>query len=165
LGGFSGLKVSEDIDLSMRLYSGGYRVGLIEKAYVFHKRRSTFYKFLRQVFSFGSGRVDLQLRHGNALKPVHMLPSLFVLYLFAGIIFSLLSKTVFLAWFASLVFYALAILVDASLQNRSILVGLMSVNASFVMLTGYGLGMIKAALMRFIFKSGKESEKPEITKY
>lgn len=165
LGGFSGLKVSEDIDLSMRLYSGGCRVGLIEKAYVFHKRRSTFNKFFRQVFSFGSGRVDLQLRHGNALKPVHMLPSLFVLYLIAGIIVSLLSKTVFLVWFASLVFYALAILVDASLQNRSILVGLMSVNASFVMLTGYGLGMIKAALMRFIFKSGKESEKPEITKY
>ncbi len=165
LGGFSGLKVSEDIDLSMRLYNGGYRVGLVEKAYVFHKRRSTFYKFFRQVFSFGSGRVDLQLRHGNALKLVHMLPSLFVLYLIAGIIVCLLSKTVFLVWFASLVFYALAILVDASLQNRSIFVGLMSVNASFVMLTGYGLGMIKAALMRFIFKSAKESEKPEITKY
>ena len=165
LGGFSGLKVSEDIDLSMRLYRDGYRVGFIEQAYVFHKRRSTFYKFFRQVFSFGSGRIDLQLRHGNALKPVHTLPSLLVLYLVTGIVISLFSKTLFLVWFASLVFYALAILMDATLQNRSIKVGLISVYASFLMLTGYGLGMIKAALMRFVFQSKKESEKPEITRY
>ncbi|MBN1791292.1 MAG: glycosyltransferase [Bacteroidales bacterium] len=165
LGGFSGLKVSEDIDLSMRLYRNGYRVGLIEQAYVFHKRRSTFYKFFRQVFSFGSGRIDLQLRHGNALKPVHTLPSLFVLYLVTGIVISLFSKTLFLIGLASLVFYASAILIDATMQNRSILVGLISVYASFIMLTGYGLGMIKAALMRFIFQSKKESEKPEITRY
>lgn len=165
LGGFSGLKVSEDIDLSMRLYRDGYRVGLIEQAYVFHKRRSTYYKFFRQVLSFGSGRIDLQLRHGNALKPVHTLPSLFVLYLVTGIVIGLFSKTLFLIWFASLVFYASGILIDATLQNRSIQVGLISVYASFIMLTGYGLGMIKAALMRFVFRSRKESEKPEITKY
>ena len=165
LGGFSGLKVSEDIDLSMRLYRDGYRVGLIEQAFVFHKRRSTFYKFFRQVFSFGSGRIDLQLRHGNALKAVHTLPSLFVLYLVTGIVISLFSKTLFLIGLASLVLYASAILMDATLQNRSIKVGLISIYTSFIMLTGYGLGMIKAALMRFVFQSKKESEKPEITKY
>jgi glycosyltransferase involved in cell wall biosynthesis len=165
LGGFSGLKVSEDIDLSMRLYKSGYRVGLIEKAYVLHKRRSTFYKFFRQVFSFGSGRIDLQFRHGNALKPLHLLPSLFVLFIVAGLIAGLISKTVLLLWSACLLLYALSILTDATLQNHSLIVGLMSVYASFIMLAGYGLGMIKAAFLRFVFKSTIESEKPEITKY
>jgi glycosyltransferase involved in cell wall biosynthesis len=164
LGGFSNLQVSEDIDLSIRLYKSGFRVGLIEEGYVFHKRRTSFYKFFRQVFSFGSGRVDLQLRHGDALKPVHMLPSLFVLYLFGGLIAGMFSKGVFLLWSGSVLAYMTAIFLDATRQNRSLTIGLLSIYAAFVMLIGYGSGMIKAAFLRLIFKSNKESEKPEITK-
>ncbi len=164
LQGFSGLKVSEDIDLSMRLRKKGFHSGLIENAYVFHKRRSTFYKFFRQVLSFGSGRIDLQKRHGDALKPVHILPSMFVLYLVTGIIFCLYSKLIFTLWLASLVIYVAAIFLDATIQYRDPVIGLMSVYASIVMLTGYGLGMLKAIFMRFVFNSSKESEKPEITK-
>jgi cellulose synthase/poly-beta-1,6-N-acetylglucosamine synthase-like glycosyltransferase len=164
LGGFSGLKVSEDIDLSMRLYKNGYRAGLIEKAYVYHKRRSTLYKFFRQVMSFGSGRIDLQLRHGDALKPVHMLPSLFVIFMIGGFTASFFSSGIFLLWLALTLLYSIAILMDSTVQNRSLTVGVMSVVASFVMLTGYGLGMIKASFMRFLIGSQKESEKPEITK-
>ncbi len=164
LKGFSGLKVSEDIDLSIRLKKNGFHSGLIENAFVFHKRRSTFYKFFRQVFSFGSGRIDLQKKHGDALKPVHLLPSLFVLFMLGGIIFSLFSKPVFICWAASFIGYAIAILIDASLHYRSLNIGLMSVYAAVVMLTGYGLGMLKAIFMRFVLKSTKESEKPEITK-
>ena len=165
LNGFSNLEVSEDIDLSMRLYRNGYRVGLIEQAYVYHKRRSTFYKFFRQVSSFGSGRVDLQLRHGNALKPIHLLPSLFVVFMVCGFIAGLMSKTILLLWAASLLVYALAVLADATWQNHNLFTGFMSVYAAFIMLFGYGLGMIKATLIRFVFKSKKESKKPEITKY
>ena len=164
LGGFSGLKVSEDIDLSIRLHKKGYRTGLIEEAYVFHKRRSTFYKFFRQVFSFGSGRIDLQLKHGDALKPVHMLPSLFVLYLLAGLGASIFSKGIFMLWSGSVLAYMTAILYDATLQNRNLVVGMMSVYAALVMLSGYGLGMLKAAIMRFVFGSKKISEKPAVTK-
>jgi glycosyltransferase involved in cell wall biosynthesis len=164
LKGFSGLKVSEDIDLSIRLKNNGFHSGLIENAYVFHKRRSTFYKFFRQVLSFGSGRIDLQKRHGDALKPVHLLPSMFVLYLIGGIIIGFFSKLTFMFWAASLIAYIIAILLDASIQYRNLIIGLMSVYAALVMLTGYGLGMLKAIFMRFVFKSSKESEKPEITK-
>jgi glycosyltransferase involved in cell wall biosynthesis len=164
LGGFSGLKVSEDIDLSIRLRKNGFRSGLIENAYVYHKRRSTFYKFFRQVLSFGSGRIDLQKRHGDALKPVHLMPSMFVLYIAAGIIISLFSKQIFILWSASLLVYITAIFLDASVQYRNPVIGFMSVYAALVMLTGYGLGMLKAIFMRFVFGSQKESEKPEITK-
>ncbi|MBN1143066.1 MAG: glycosyltransferase [Bacteroidales bacterium] len=164
VGGYSGLKVSEDIDLSMRLYKKGYKTGLIETAYVYHKRRSTFYKFFRQVSSFGSGRIDLHLRHGDALKPVHLLPAMFVLYLAGGILTGLFSKTLFLLWLASVVLYMALIFLDATIQNRSPVVGLLSLYAAFIMLTGYGIGMLKAMVMRMILGSRKESEKPEITK-
>jgi cellulose synthase/poly-beta-1,6-N-acetylglucosamine synthase-like glycosyltransferase len=164
LGGFSDLKVSEDIDLSIRLHKKGYRTELIEEAYVFHKRRSTFYKFFRQVFSFGSARIDLQLRHGDALKPVHILPSLFVLYLIGGTGVGILCKGFFFLWAGTLIAYMAAILIDASMQYRNLTLGFMSVYASFMMLIGYGLGMIKAVIVRYLLKSRKESEKPEITK-
>jgi glycosyltransferase involved in cell wall biosynthesis len=164
LKGFSGLKVSEDIDLSIRLKKNGFHSGLIENAYVFHKRRSTFYKFFRQVISFGSGRIDLHKRHGDALKAVHLLPSMFVMYIIGGILFSLISKLIFVLWSASLIIYAAAIFFDASVQYRNPFIGLMSVYAAMVMLAGYGLGMLKAIFMRFVFGSVKESEKPEITR-
>jgi glycosyltransferase involved in cell wall biosynthesis len=164
LKGFSGLKVSEDIDLSIRLKKKGYHSALIENAYVYHKRRSTFYKFFRQVFSFGSGRIDLQKIHGDALKPVHLLPSLFVLYVIGGLLISLFSELVFTVWAFSIVAYIIAICIDASFQYRNLIIGLMSAYAALVMLFGYGSGMIKAIFMRFVIGSSKESEKPEITR-
>jgi glycosyltransferase involved in cell wall biosynthesis len=164
IGGYSGLKVSEDIDLSMRLKKAGYRSGLIEGAYVYHKRRSTFYKFFRQVLSFGSGRIDLQLRHGDALKPVHMLPSAFVIFLVSGLIISLFSIYIFKIWAALLLIYASAVFIDSAVQNRSLKVGILSVYSTFIMLNGYGTGMIRALFSRYLLRSGKESEKPEITR-
>jgi cellulose synthase/poly-beta-1,6-N-acetylglucosamine synthase-like glycosyltransferase len=164
LGGFSSLRVSEDIDLSIRLRKSGYKSSLINSAYVYHKRRSTFYKFYMQVFSFGKGRIDLQIRHGDALKPVHMLPSLFVLYLAGGLLMGFFSKIFAALWILSLMFYTILIVADSAVQHKSFAVGIASLYASFIMLTGYGMGMIKAAIMRLLLGSKKQSEKPEITK-
>jgi len=164
LGGFSTLKVSEDIDLSIRMYESGCVISLIENAFVYHKRRSTFYKFFRQVFSFGSSRIDLQIRHGHALKPVHILPSIFVIYLVSGLSLFFLPEHLIRIWLSPLVAYAVVLAVDSALQNRSLQVGLLSVYASFVMLTGYGTGMLKAFLFRYLLGSQRESKKPEITR-
>lgn len=164
VGGFSGLKVSEDIDLSIRLDNAGYRTVLIPEAFVYHKRRSTFYKFYKQTNSFGRGRVDLAIRHDNALKPVHLLPTLFVLYNTAGILSILFSRQVFLVYLCSILLYSLFIFIHSSVRNRSLYIGLLSVAASFVMLTGYGSGMIVNFVSRKILRSKRESEKPEITK-
>ncbi|MBN2482448.1 MAG: glycosyltransferase [Bacteroidales bacterium] len=164
VGGSSNLKVSEDIDLSMRLHQEGYSIALIEEAFVFHKRRSTFYKFFRQVFSFGCGRVDLRFRHRNALKFVHLLPALFVVYLLAGFILSFFSRTVLLIWLGSLLAYCILLFTDSYMQNRKIAVAFLSVYAVLIMLKGYGMGMIRTLFARYVAGSRKETEKPEITK-
>ncbi|MBN1158065.1 MAG: glycosyltransferase [Bacteroidales bacterium] len=162
--GFSSLKVSEDIDLSMRLYQEGCRIALIDAAFVFHKRRSTFYKFFRQVFSFGSGRVDLHLHHGNAMKAVHLLPALFVVYLAAGFIGSFFSPFILTIWLGSLLAYCLLLFADSLVRNRNINVALLSVHASLVMLTGYGMGTISTLFARYVAGSRKETGKPDITR-
>ncbi|MBN1416241.1 MAG: glycosyltransferase [Bacteroidales bacterium] len=164
VGGFSGLKVSEDIDLSIRLDKAGYRTVLIPEACVYHKRRSTFYKFYKQTNSFGRGRVDLYLRHTDALKFVHLLPSLFVLYNILGLLSVLFSLPVFMAYVISIGIYGFIIFIHASSIHRNLYIGLLSVAASFVMLAGYGTGMISNFISRVLFKSTRESEKPEITR-
>lgn len=164
INGFSNLKVSEDIDLSICLHEQGYTTALIEEAFVFHKRRSTFYKFFRQVLSFGCGRVDLQVRHGNALKPVHLLPAMFVIYILAGMLFSFFFKAVLLLWLGSLAAYCALLFTDSFFRNKSIAVALLSVYAAMIMLVGYGTGMIRTLLLRYVAGSKKETEKPEITK-
>lgn len=164
LGGFSELKVSEDIDLSMRLKKNGYSIALILDAFVYHKRRTTFGKFFRQVHSFGRGRVDLQVRHGDSLRPVHLLPAIFVLYLVGGLLASLLSRGILAVWLGSLLAYAVLILYDSLSVHKNITVSLLSIFSAFVMLVGYGTGMIRALISRFVLRSGKESEKPASTK-
>ena len=49
LGGFSKMRFGEDIDFSIRIFKGGYRCRLFPEAWVWHKRRTDFRKFFKQV--------------------------------------------------------------------------------------------------------------------
>ena len=50
------MKNGEDIDLTFRLWENGFETQLIEKAFVYHKRRSTIQQFFKQTFGFGTAR-------------------------------------------------------------------------------------------------------------
>ena len=54
-GGFQFDRYAEDIELSIRMKNAGFKVGLIEDAFVYHKRRANFRQFFKQVFNFGKG--------------------------------------------------------------------------------------------------------------
>ncbi len=49
LGGFSNMRFGEDIDFSIRIFKGGYQCRLFPDAWVYHKRRTDFKKFFKQV--------------------------------------------------------------------------------------------------------------------
>lgn len=87
VGGFREM-FSEDIDMSTRIRQGGFSIGLIRDAFVYHKRRIDFKKFWRQVHVFGMSRITLKLLYPDSLKLVHTLPAIAVI---AGIILVLLS--------------------------------------------------------------------------
>ena len=53
LGGFSKMRFGEDIDFSYRIVEAGYKTMLIPEAWVWHKRRTDFRKFFRQVYNSG----------------------------------------------------------------------------------------------------------------
>ena len=77
LGGFSKMRFGEDIDFSIRIYKAGYQCRLFPEAWVWHKRRTDFKKFWRQVFNSGIARINLYKKYPESLKLVHLLPAVF----------------------------------------------------------------------------------------
>jgi len=143
-------KCGEDIDLSIRILKEGYKSGLISDAYVFHKRRTDFKKFFRQVFRFGAARINLFMRHKTELKVTHLFPALFLLYYTLGWTGYFIHPYLGYAWLASLIIYKSLIFIDSSIGNKSIYIGFLSVRAAFTQLTGYGWGFLKNAFEVFI---------------
>ena len=127
MGGFAPMRFGEDVDLSMRIVEAGYKTQLIPGMWLYHKRRTDFRKFFRQVMNSGKARIALTRRHPGSLKLVHLLPLGFV---FASLIlpFDLI--------------YALLVFADSTKQNKSPKIGLLSVAAAYVQLWGYGLGFV-----------------------
>lgn len=146
LGGFSKMRFGEDIDFSIRIFDGGYSCRLFPDAWVFHKRRTDLKKFFKQVHNSGIARINLYKRHPKSLKPVHFLPALFTLGLCAILILSC-----FCPWLLLLIaIYALMIFIDASIKEKSLRIGFLSIIASFIQLIGYGTGFIRAFWRRII---------------
>ena len=148
LGGFSQMRFGEDIDFSYRIVEAGYRPQLFPDAWVWHKRRTDFRKFFRQVYNSGIARINLMKRHPGTLKLVHLLPTVFTL----GVIGLLVLSPFCILALLPILLYSLIIFVDSSIRNRSLWVGLLSIPAAFVQLMGYGLGFIESWWKRCILK-------------
>ena len=156
LGGFSKMRFGEDIDFSYRMVEAGYQPQLFPDAWVWHKRRTDFRKFFRQVYNSGIARINLEKRHPGTMKLVHLLPMVFTVGVIALILISAVGRALmyyvdrdqfywmcFAPWLP-LLLYSLVILIDSTIQNKSLKVGLLSVPAAFVQLMGYGFGFIEA---------------------
>ncbi len=139
VGGFPDMRIGEDIEFSMRVMETGVRAELLSDAVVCHKRRTSMRLFFKQVFVFGTARVNLMLRRPQARKFVYLLPVFFTL---GSILLVILSVILSLWWLSPLGGLALLWFVDASLRNRNLYVGWLSIWTSFIQLYGYGCGFL-----------------------
>ena len=155
LGGFAPMRYGEDIDLSTRIFKGGYNCRLFPEAFVYHKRRVKFSSFFRQVKHSGEARVVLKNKYPETFKLVHLLPAAFTmgnLFLVAACMVHLILAFILtgrfscwaLLWFAPILLYILMVIIDSLLKNKSLKVALLSVPAAYCQLFGYGLGFIRA---------------------
>ncbi|MDR1602076.1 MAG: glycosyltransferase [Tannerella sp.] len=153
VGGYRNM-IGEDIDLSIRIKSAGYKTALFRDAYVFHKRRMSFKKFFRQVNTFGKGRILLHRIHKGSLKMIHLLPMFFVLG--HGFLFAL--SLIFLnVWFLfPPACYVLLLFTDSLLRTGNPGIAAASVAAAYIQLTGYGLGLMEELIFRKASKKTQE---------
>jgi glycosyltransferase involved in cell wall biosynthesis len=152
VGGFILTRLGEDIEYSIRIHENGFKIGLIPDAKVYHKRRTSFKQFYKQLHFFGRARINIYKHFPAELKVVHFFPAIFTL----GLAFTLLCNVFYLPLaiicdFLLLLYFVL-IFFHAWQVNKSIKIAFLSVIASFIQLTAYGLGFIQDFFKRIIFK-------------
>ena len=173
LGGFTKERFSkmslygEDLDFSLRIYKNGYSCRLFPEAWLWHKRRTDFKKFWRQIYNSGYARINLWRKYPEALKLVHILPAIFTVGVVLLLLCWITGETLFstglnqkvglymsLCSLSPLILFFALILIDSSIRNRSLKVGLLSVPAAFIQLFGYGVGFLESWWTNCIMKRG-----------
>lgn len=151
-GGFSPMRFGEDIDLSIRILRKGFRTALIPEAWVYHKRRTRFRQFFKQIYNSGIARINLEYRHPGTLKAVHALPAVFVL----GTLCCMLGAAlIHPGCLAPLGFHAVLLLLDALFRTMRPDVAVLAVIASYIQLFAYGTGFLHALIARRLFGKGE----------
>ena len=147
LGGFSKMRFGD---------KAGCRCRLFPEAWVWHKRRTDFRKFFRQVFNSGIARINLYKKYPESLKLVHLLPMVFTVGVTALVLTSAVGRALMhyddlhrWYWLCAgpwlpILLYCLLIFAGSAAANRSLKVGLLSVPAAFIQLYGYGCGFLTA---------------------
>ena len=167
LGGFAPMRYGEDIDLSTRIFNGGYSCRLFPEAFVYHKRRVKFSSFFRQVKHSGEARIVLKDKYPETFNLVHLLPAAFVvgnvLLVLACLVHLILAVILTgrfswwaLLWLAPILLYAMMVFVDSLIKSKNLKVALLSVPAAYCQLFGYGLGFIGAFFRK---KRSSQTEK------
>ncbi len=139
--GFSRMKNGEDIDLTFRLWEHGFETHLIEKAFVYHKRRSSIKQFFRQTFGFGTARPILNNKYPESSKITYWFPSFFIIGFDISIILTIFGFQQFLYFYG---IYFLLIFIDSLFQNKNLYVAFLSMITSFTQFLGYGLGFLES---------------------
>ena len=138
--GFSKMKNGEDIDLTFRLWQLGFETQLIEKAFVYHKRRSTIKQFFKQTFGFGTARPKLNKMYPETAKLTYWFPSLFLIGLDASVFLAIFGHYFLVKAYSV---YFLILLFDSFFKN-GLKVAILCVITSFTQFLGYGLGFLES---------------------
>lgn len=158
-GGYRISVKGEDIEFSIRLQEHGLHSVLIPGAPVYHKRRTDFAQFRKQVRFFGTARINIRKFYPNAIRPVHWMPTVFLLYVIsmvpAGLVLAwgldagwqtaLLPALPYVIWHWALFFEAWA-------STGSLQVAALVPKAARIQLTAYGWGLLSEYVAVVVLK-------------
>ena len=158
-GGFGTIHPGEDPDLTLRLWSLGFKSAFIPNAIVFHKRRIDWDKFYTQVNKFGKARPILNSWHPHSAKITYWFPSLFL----TGLAMALILLIFGYAWLLIIyMVYMLIIGLDAAIKNKSFNIGIAAMRATLVQFWGYGIGFVASAWKIKVLKEHPPNAFPEL---
>ncbi len=144
LNGFNAtLPVGEDMDLSARIITGGFKTALIPDAKVYHKRRVSIGKFYNQVYRFGAARVMLAQMHDGEMKLTHLFPLAFTLYLMLAVLIPFVPLPFVGLWFFTIGWYFLALFLGAYIESKSLPVAFYSIPVTITQFAGYAWGFVR----------------------
>lgn len=150
-GGFIITRLGEDIEYSIRIHSMGFKIGLIPDAIVYHKRRTNFSQFYKQLHFFGRARINIYKFFPKELKMVHFFPAAFTMFVLLTFITNLFGLQISKLFNLLLAVYILLIFFHAWLKNKSAKIAFLSIIAALTQLIAYGIGFMQDFWKRVIF--------------
>ncbi|PZD79559.1 glycosyltransferase family 2 protein [Mesonia sp. K7] len=158
-GGFGNIHPGEDPELVIKLKRLGFKIGFIQKAFVYHKRRIDWQKFYQQVNKFGKVRPILNYHYPESKSLVFWFPSLFLLgslialfLAFAKIYLPLILLGIYLG----------GVFLEALFKYKSLKIAIYSLRALFIQFFGYGIGFLKSTLYIRVLKKKPETVFPNL---
>ncbi|MCX7769116.1 MAG: glycosyltransferase [Flavobacteriales bacterium] len=142
VGGFGNLLCGEDVDLSIRLEKAGFRICFLDEAFVYHKRRTTWKNFFRQVYRFGAARLLLARRHRGELKATHLFPVLFTAGMGFLVFLFFFHYRLALCGAGLYAFYLILVGIEATLKYRNPALFFPVIWATCCQFWGYALGFL-----------------------
>jgi glycosyltransferase involved in cell wall biosynthesis len=142
-------RMGEDIEFSIRIHKLGFKIGLIDAAKVYHKRRTSLAQFYKQLHFFGRARINIFRFYKSELKLVHTFPFLFTAALVVWLLTYIVFKPLFLIGTFLLLTYTLLLFFDCLWQTKSLLISILGVSAAFTQLVAYGVGFLTEGLRYF----------------
>ncbi|MHB8172920.1 MAG: glycosyltransferase family 2 protein [Nitrospirota bacterium] len=156
-GGFNeNLYPNEENELLNKLTSGGKIFLYVPDAWLYRGQRPNFKAYLKQVFTYGRGRMDQNYQHPEGFKALHMAPSLFLLYCL-GLAF--IRQPIYFA--PALLYIALCMIFSAAsaIEAKNPLYVLAMPLLFATLHLGYGAGFVWGALKKF---RGKKTGRPDV---
>ena len=148
-GGFKITRMGEDIELSIRCISLGFKSGLISKAFIYHKRRTDFRQFYNQLHFFGRARINISRFFPKELKPVHFFPFLFFCYYILTGLALLFFPSVGVLLFIGIILYSFLVFVSAIINTKDYRIAILAIFAANIQLLAYGKGFAEEGLRKW----------------
>lgn len=158
-GGFGNIHPGEDPDLTIRLWNLGFETELFPKAFVYHKRRIDWKRFYIQVTKFGKARPILNQRYPEYKKLTYWFPFLFMIGLLTSLFAAVLGIYVGVLLY---LLYLLILLVSATLKEKNIKIGFLTIIATLIQFYGYGRGFAISTFKLAVMGVKPEEGMPEM---
>jgi GT2 family glycosyltransferase len=150
--GFKITRMGEDIEFSIRCISQGFTSGLLPKAFIYHKRRTSFSQFYKQLHFFGRARINISRFYPKELKWVHFLPLAYFLFFWNTIFLNIIDVNLGIYFSGILALYWALLLIDGLLSTKNIQVACLGLIAANIQLLAYGKGFLEEGLKKITSK-------------
>lgn len=148
--GYKITRMGEDIEFSIRIINSGFKTGLIEEAFVYHKRRTSLSQFYKQLHFFGRARINVSRFFSSEIKLVHLFPALFTLGFIGVWPLYFIYKPLFIIGVGFLTIYYLLLFIDALSRTKEVGVAITAIATSFTQLFAYGVGFLTEGWRKLI---------------
>ncbi|MCF7833484.1 MAG: glycosyltransferase [Candidatus Marinimicrobia bacterium] len=154
IGGFGTLRHGQDIEFTHRIRSQGETVKVID-AVVYHKRRTSLWRFFKQVFNWGVARINLYKIDKGMLEFIHFFPFLGTSFILAFLICLAIWPGILWPFFVAGIGMLLLMAVHGIFKYKDLRVFFFIPFVVPIQILGYGLGFGGAFIRRVIF-GGRE---------